>query len=643
MLKPTKIKRTAKSLLIIMIGFLLIVLVFLPSTGRASTNFSYSIQVDYTAHSSGPTAVNETYNITNNTSSQYLDSIKISTPSAEVTNLKVYYLGGKSIPFTTQMVESETAGFKSEYTQININFNVAKVGQGLKWAFVVEYQTTGLVEDKGSSNVVYIPGISPNGRDFYRASLTVPDTFGPVHGFGNLPREVSRGNGTRTYSFEQNELIDNSLQLLFGDSTTYKANFIYPLENNSDFPKLFKITLPPNTSGQTVFIQKIDPTPESMSVDADGNIIASYNIKPHQNISVSADVLAVVKYISYDLSKSGNMRDIPSNLVRDYTKSTQYWQSNNPDIQKQAKELTKDMETVAQKVRAINNYVIEKLDYNNEKINYNLRQGALKAFQNPSFVVCLEYSDLTIALLRSAGIPARMPIGYGYSGSLKKSTTVTDSLHSWVSVYIPNIGWMNMDPTWGEKFNNYGVSDIDHFAFAIWGKSDSSPAAITSNNVDANYQYEKVTISYTEVQTKVLNDASLKVTKWVLLPFLSLTQFSGSAPSNTAISYLKLKIKTPNGAHDKQLGNQAPSQKFSGNILWFSRDFLDKSEASIVSPESITPLATTTASVNYAPLVLIICLVSVIIIWRVLRHHNNKIKNATLLAEEGHDPEETKK
>jgi transglutaminase-like putative cysteine protease len=613
-----KIPRFVRFLGLIFLGVFILAIGLFPNKGRAANEFYYSIDVQYSVPKSGPTNVLQTYNVTNNSSNKYLDSIKISAPSNNVQNLRVYYVGGGSIPFTTQVLTEETSGFKYEYTQINIDFPVAKVGQGLRWGFVVDYQTNSLVENKGRANVVYIPGISQENRDSYSVSLKVPDTFGQVHGFGKLPKEVSRQGGIVTYKFEQNDLINNSLQLLFGNSTTYKVGFVFPLNNNSPTPRTFDVALPPNTESQSVFLQNIDPQPSSTRLDGDGNIIASFKLSPNQKLDVKADILADVKYLQYDLAKSGTSKDIPNNLVKTYTQPTRYWQSDNAEINAKAKELTEGKSSVADQIKAINKYVIDTLEYNNEKIKYNIRQGALKAYQDPANVVCLEYSDLSIALLRAAKIPARMPVGYGYSGDLKLSPSVSDSLHSWVEAYVPNVGWVNLDPTWGEKFNNLGISDIDHLAFAIWGASDSNPIAVSAGGQDANYQYEQATISYVTEVPSPSKDSELSATKWVLFPFVSLIQYQAKGPSNSATFDLQLSLGEGRSSLNKELGSTAPAQRISGLALLAGFGFADKSTSKLIEGKS-TILASAPVQLNYLPMILVILVITIIIVLVVIK------------------------
>lgn len=593
----------------------------------ASDNFNYNINVNYIVSPDSNTLVKETYNIANKTSTQYLDSIRVSTPSTDVSNIQVYYGNGGSIPFETTRITQDKSGYKYDYTEIKVNFNRASVGQGLNWSFVIQYNTPDIVENKGRANVVYIPGISPENRDEYNVSLTVPNSFGTIHGFGRLPKLTNQNPTNRTYSFSKDDLNNNSVQLLFGDSTTYKVNFAYPLKNESSSKKDFEIALPPSTSSQTVFIEKIEPAPVSTRVDTDGNVIAKYILDGNQSLTVKVDVLADVKYIEYNLANSGTLSDIPQSLKNDYTKPTKYWPANNTQIKQKAQEITLGKNSVAEKVKAINDYVIQTLNYNNEKIKYNIRQGGLEALNDPNNVVCLEYSDLSISLLRAAGIPARMPVGYGYSGDLKKSPSVSDSLHSWVQAYIPNNGWINLDPTWGEKFNNFGISDIDHLAFAIWGANDSQPPAITAEGVDTNYQYEEVSLSYTDTIPTISNDAKITSTNWVILPFISINTYRVVGPSNATVFDAGVLQTNASSKKLTEVRTLAPAEKLAGSIWNFGLSFASFNKILLVDPVSNKDLASSVIQNNFTPLIVILIILSVIIAFSVIKLRNNKFKN----------------
>jgi transglutaminase-like putative cysteine protease len=63
--------------------------------------------------------------------------------------------------------------------------------------------------------------------------------------------------------------------------------------------------------------------------------------------------------------------------------------------------------------------------------------------------VCQDFAHLMIACLRNAGLPARYVSGYieTVPAPGKEKLVGTDASHAWVSVYFPDIGWVEFDPT----------------------------------------------------------------------------------------------------------------------------------------------------------------------------------------------------
>jgi transglutaminase-like putative cysteine protease len=79
--------------------------------------------------------------------------------------------------------------------------------------------------------------------------------------------------------------------------------------------------------------------------------------------------------------------------------------------------------------------------------------------------VCQDFAHLAIACLRSVGLPARYVSGYIETVSPEgvEKLIGTDASHAWFSLYIPDMGWTDFDPT-----NNCIVSD-QHITIG-WGR-----------------------------------------------------------------------------------------------------------------------------------------------------------------------------
>lgn len=581
------------------LGFAVACLALVGRAYASSSAFRYDTKVTYTVIDDSTTQVEEVYTVTNQTARQYLTELKLTTPSDKISELHVNYADGGIIP-TQVAAKTNTGSFSVATQEITMAFPRVNAGSGQRWQFVVRYKTAGLVETKGSAHTVYVPAVEKSDqRTTYNITVDVPQSFGTPH-FNDSEKHLDSKNGTRqVYTFDRQDVAEHSLALVFGDSTIYNFTFNSPLVNNSPVPRTFTVTLPPDLVTQSSVVKNISPAPKTTRLDADGNVLAEYTVGAHQKLTVVAKVEGQVRYRDYNLAASGTKKDIPAALVANYTRSTRYWQTDGA-VAEAAKSVVKPNAKVADNVQAVYRYVIDKLTYNNDKIKFNVRQGAAKALANPTNAVCLEYADLMIAMLRSQGIPARMVIGYAYAGSLKASPEVADSLHSWVEAYVPGIGWMTVDPTWGEKFDDFGRSDLDHYAFATWGKNDSAPGAVMLGSSDTGYQYENTQLSFSSVASEVPTSGSIAVTRYVIAPFIAIDRIRVIAQSQIVSIGNRLVL----GSKPVEVGSLAPGEDFTFTSPMVGGSWNQPVEVQLQRhiAGKDTTIAKTTARVSYLPM-----------------------------------------
>lgn len=585
-----------------MLGFALLSLVFIQRAQAASSSFSYNTSVTYTALDETTMSVEEQYTVTNNTARQYLTELKLTTPSEKLSDLRVSYADGTIIP--TKLSNAPPASDGSLATQqITIMFPRVTAGSGQRWQFTVRYKTAGLIETKGSSHTVYVPALdAADQRASYNVTVDVPQAFGTPHFTGSNDALVLKGDGRQVYGFTRDDLVNHSLALVFGDSTIYNVTFNAPLHNTSPVPRKFSVTLPPDLSTQATIIKSLKPAPTTTRLDADGNVLAEYTLAAYQKLTVVAQLEGQVSYRDYNLAKSGTATDIPADLVANYTKATHYWPTDGA-VAAAAKSVTKQNAKVVDNVHAIYRYVIDKLTYNNDKIKFNVRQGAAKALANPQNAICLEYADLMIAMLRSQAIPARMVVGYAYAGSIKSSPAVADSLHAWVEAYVPGIGWMTVDPTWGEKFDDFGRSDLDHYAFAVWGRNDNGPGAVMLGNTDTGYQYENTQLSFSSSKSTIAPTGTVSIDRYTIVPFLAVDRVHVVAQPQTVSTNNQLVI---NG-QPRDLGTLAPAQKLT--ITHADWGFSWNRAITVELVRADTVLAKANARIYYWPMGVILLLI----------------------------------
>lgn len=82
--------------------------------------------------------------------------------------------------------------------------------------------------------------------------------------------------------------------------------------------------------------------------------------------------------------------------------------------------------------------------------------------------VCQDFAHLMIGALRSLGLPARYVSGYLRSGADYEGA---EASHAWVSVFLPERGWIDFDPT------NDVMPETGHITLA-WGRDYGDVAPV---------------------------------------------------------------------------------------------------------------------------------------------------------------------
>jgi len=108
----------------------------------------------------------------------------------------------------------------------------------------------------------------------------------------------------------------------------------------------------------------------------------------------------------------------------------------------------------------------------------------------------MEYADSMIALLRAQGIPSRAAFGY---------TEITDTpkeliRHQWVQVWVPEFGWISIDPTYESKNRKIGQL-IERVLWETFNDDSISNIYVYSvNNLD-NFEEEYFSIKISSVDS----------------------------------------------------------------------------------------------------------------------------------------------
>lgn len=119
----------------------------------------------------------------------------------------------------------------------------------------------------------------------------------------------------------------------------------------------------------------------------------------------------------------------------------------NEEIRNKAKEITSKAENDLERVALIAIWVNEVMEYDINHVGIN--SDSITVYNNRRGV-CVEYTNLFLAMVRALEIPGRAVTGYVYS------PVYGWQLHSWGEVYLDK--WVGVDPTWLEV----GTIDATH-------------------------------------------------------------------------------------------------------------------------------------------------------------------------------------
>jgi len=228
----------------------------------------------------------------------------------------------------------------------------------------------------------------------------------------------------------------------------------------------FKFALPATFATKTVS-QKVDgldialsPEPTSSTVETDrfGNKFqrVSWN-NVTQDIRVNLNYTANLHTQLTDMaSKTGFPLGNLASKESLYLQHTEMVQGNS-EIKALARQLTSGAKSEYEAVSAIINWVTDNIKYTFNPPQYDAAYTLSTKSGN-----CQNFAHLSIALLRSAGIPARIVGGITLKESWKVPIDAKNSIvqsmgqggHAWLEVYFPDLGWLPYDPQQSRQFTS---------------------------------------------------------------------------------------------------------------------------------------------------------------------------------------------
>jgi len=221
-----------------------------------------------------------------------------------------------------------------------------------------------------------------------------------------------------------------------------------------DLEVAIPVDVPPYQYARFRGAQGVEKSQITEKTDDEGNTLLMFHLKEipaGQSTQIKLRYLVQVYAVAYDLSPARPTRS-PESSLRRYTAPEKYVESDDPAIVAKAMEVAGRFTDPVQKARAIYAYVGKALTF---KLNVNKIDGAAAALRSGQGD-CTEFTTLAVALLRASGVPARVLLGYTAGAQ-------DTPFHDWLEFYVPDRGWVPMDPTWGRHGADYfGRMDNRH-------------------------------------------------------------------------------------------------------------------------------------------------------------------------------------
>ena len=476
---------------ILLLLLLISCLLFLrPSAVKAAGEFRFQENSTWELKEDGTIFATSKLKVTNLTRDYYSTGYYFWLPAEEVRDLSANYDDGYKIQTNQEADQEVVNGLTYKYQKIELKFPREIGGFGASFNVNLSFTMVGSLAQKGQTREFNLPNLAMDQESTQNITVKAPKSFGNAHFPADDPKTSREDNEFYYITYENEQLVKKSQTIVFGDQMSRRLTYDYPIENRDILPSFFKFYLPMTNDKQKVYVKSVDPKPVYEGIDKDGSSYFYFFLLPAQKLTVKAEVEILTKANEVNFDRSGMLKDFAPDLDKYVTKE-QYWQIDNPIVKAKAKELIKTEDTVFTNAKRVYDYIVSTFEYSQEKLAKNERLGAVEALKNPKYVVCQEYADAYIAILRAGDIPAREY--YGMTDAEELTSSEKNLLHAWTEVYIPKYGWLTVDPTWGESGVEFGKLAFDHLAINFDTGSDEAYAVVMKNNnpYDMGTIYEK--------------------------------------------------------------------------------------------------------------------------------------------------------
>lgn len=510
-----------------------------------SDNFDIKLHSTYTVTATGKTLVEQKFTIRNKSPELFVSKYGVVVSSTNLSNVEITHNGKELEPNISK---------NQGQTSLGVTFADPVVGEGKSNELIIRYADQDIALISGKVLEVNIPKLSDHYQyQNYQVELRVPSIF-------DTPSRISPSDFSLKQDGDYNvisyaNLGEQAVSAIFGSKQLFDLKLNYYLHNPSSQNALTQITLPPETPHQKVHYLHLEPMPQEIKEDQDGNFIATYEIPANNSFYV--ELLAQI---------SLTLREDPlvpfSPVLSEHLQEQKFWEISHSSIAEAAAPL--------ESIKSLHDFVVDTLHYTSRPLDQDFaRLGAAAALRESNLfeATCQEYTDLFIALARHKNVAARRLIGIAYSNNeeLRPSNLTSDILHTWPEYYDQEQkAWLRTDPTWEsttggvDYFNNF---DLNHIVLAINGVSSTLPYPAGSYLGAAAEQNKKIYLDFSKEVFKA-----------------PLPEFSVDLIQKTMYG-----LAIP-GSYELQIHNQ------TGKVWYFADIQLSSDQTSIIKENDQTPL-----------------------------------------------------
>lgn len=438
---------------------LLLVLCFLPTYTFAASDYKADYDVQYFLTDNFDniaTKVRFTIQVVNLKSDVYVKKFSIAFPRTfRIGNINASDDQGKIQPVVTEEEKSN---------KIELEFTEPNTGKNSVNHFYLDFDQDNLFKVNGNVWEVILPTIENKSDSRYKITVNLPNATSRKLSIAKPNPDLVKGS-----QIIWNDPATKTVYAVFGDTQNYQTELSYHLKNPKLIPVYTDITFPTDTNYQKIYISSIQPAPQMVYLDEDGNYLGRYYLSPKETKEVMfrgiIEIYAKPRKEIEELNRS-RIESQKKYLLNE----NKYWSLSDFTLVQNLKQ-----------PHDIYSFVVDNLEYNYKKVGRaNERTGADAILKNPNQAVCTEFSDLFIAIAREKGIFAREMQGYAYSQDqeLRPISLVSDVLHSWPEYYDPTYKtWVPIDPTWENTsgIDYFSSFDLNHVVFAIHAKKSDYP------------------------------------------------------------------------------------------------------------------------------------------------------------------------